>query len=684
MALYIDNKRLIPIPLVNISKTANFSEDGRQISSTYEINLEGTLLPNRGSPLSTGWYTGSGADAPSQSFSTEADQHKSIMAKQEYLREAFSQPGYRLFYDIPGTQTIDCNPITTNISFAANPWVIKSDYSISLRSDILNRSEIDNSGEYLLNSSGLYLSSVGDSWTLSDQDIFDGGYNVSRTVSAVGSKFYGSGVIREPWENAKIWVTDRISNSGIVIPIPTGINYNIVQEETIDRLGGSYSVSLNYIHNNKNYTEERTVSRNIQYSVTDENAPAIINIGVRGLITGLGSQSDPSGRLVNAYSYWNSLQTILGTLVGASNSPTAVSLDENYNNGTLSYSVDYISVSGSERSLLSYQTSYQNGVDTSATLTINGTISGYSNDGFSDGKWQNAVSGWAELEPTLRSLAFTDAGYLYSTIASGNFSTYPLSKTTSIDKNEGAISFNYVYGTNLYGGTFYTDEYIIRLDTENAPTVTAAGNPIRGSIEGTIRGLASGEDPTARFNHASSGWQTVQSLLYTRVNADFPKIGTTSLTLGASPVTKSVSMNRAQGTIQYSADFSTGQSGNPSGVASLDLSIDEQLQNDVFVEQAIPGRLIGPIIQDIETLTSVRRTINIGMTLYPNNGNQWTYAGISTPRGIANNLIASGVYDLGARKATDGYYLAADSDRWDWRSGLYTRTTSVVYVPSGV
>lgn len=683
MALKIDNKRIVPIPLVNISKSANFSDDGRQISSTYEITLEGTLLPNRGSPISTGWYTGVG-EPPPESFASEADKHKSIMMKQELIREAFSQPGYRLFYDIPGIQTIDCNPKTNSINFSADPWVIKSDYTINLQSDILNQSEIDNSGEYLLGTSGLYLNSVTDSWSLANQNIFDGGFNLTRNISAVGSKFYGSGSILEPWENAKIWVTNRASVSGIVPPIASGYNYNIVSEESIDRLAGSYSLSLNYIHNNKNYTEERSVSRSFEYPLNDPSAPANLRVNVRGLITGLGLQNDPSGRLTNAYGRWATLQPILGTLVGVGNNPISLSLDEDYNNGTLSYTAEFATINGSGTTLTTYQTSYQTGADSSPTLTINGVISGYSLNGYSEGKWQNAVSGWVLLEPTLRSLAFEDADYLYSTISPSSFSVYPISKSTSIDKGEGAISFNYVYGSNIYGGTTYSDEYTVRLDTENAQSVTHAGNPIRGSIEGTIRGLASGEHPGSSFTNAESAWTTVQGLLFTRVNADFSKIGTTSLQLNPSPIIKSVSTNRSNGTIQYSADFSTGQSGNPSGVALLDYSIDEQLQNDIFVEQTIPGRLIGPIIQDIETLSSVRRTINIGMTLYPNNGNAWKYSDISVPRGIANNLIASGVYDLGVRKASNGYYLAGDSDRWDWRAGLYTRTTSIVYVPSGV
>lgn len=682
MALLINDKKLAPIPLVTISKSGNFSEDGRQISSTYEITLEGTLLPNKGSPISTGWYTGAG-EPPEESFATEQSQHESLMKKQELLREAFSSPGYNLLYDISGIEPINCYPRTINISFSPNPWVIRSDYTITLQSDILNQSEIDNSGEYLLDTSGLYLTSVTDSWSITSQEIFDGAYNLSRTVSAVGSMFYTSGSVLEPWENAKIWVDNRISNSGITLPIVSGINYNIIQEESIDKLGGSYSVSQNYICNNKNYTEERSVSRSIERSVEDSNAPAQIRIGVRGLITGLGNNSDPSGRIVNAYSYWNILEPILGTLVGASDTPLNISLDENYNNGTLSYAADFVTVSGTQRTSILYQTSYQNSIESSPTVTINGVIRGYSEDGMNEGKWQNAVSGWTTLQPLLRNLAFVDAGYLHSSIDESDFADYPVSKTTSIDKNEGSISFNYVFGTNLYGGTYYTDEYIIRLDTENATHVNLAGNPIRGSIEGTIRGMASGEDPTHKFINAESGWATVRGLLYTRVLSDYAKIGSTSLVLNPGPVSKSVSTNRTQGTIQYTADFSTGQSGNPSGVANLDVSIEEQLQNDIFVEQVIPGRVIGPILQDIDTLSSVRRTINIGMTLYPNNGGRWTYADISTPRGIANNLIASGVYDLGDRKDPDGYYLSSDSDRWDWRSGLYTRTTSVVYVPSG-
>jgi hypothetical protein len=74
-----------------------FAADGSPLNSNYNITLEGALLPNKGSPTSTTWWTAAG-EPPDEAFSTEDDKFNSLLAKQELLKQEFASTGYQIQY----------------------------------------------------------------------------------------------------------------------------------------------------------------------------------------------------------------------------------------------------------------------------------------------------------------------------------------------------------------------------------------------------------------------------------------------------------------------------------------------------------------------------------------------------------------------------------------------------------
>lgn len=691
--LYINGKRLVPAPLLSINQNINFSDDGRPLSHSYGLQLKGTLLPNKGSPFSTGWVLND-SDPPTESFVTEAEQHNSLLKKQELLRNLFAQQGAELKYYSDNTTPVSCNVNLKGMNFDPDRWVIKTDYTIDLETFNLRQDGSGNTDSpYIaLDATGLFLRSANDSWQIAERENNDGLYEISRTVSAVGMASYGSGNllyvsgISDPYENARTWVENRLSATGFGpnhFAIAGGYRYNLVEDQSVDKTAGSYSVTQRYLYHDQNYTETRNISRNTSYSRTNDNAPATTSISINGTIQGLDFNNDPSGKLVNAYAYWSILESILPAISNVDGQPLSRNVTEDQSVGSLTYSLEFLNTSGASTYSFSYDTSYQISNNGEPSVSINGSIKGFDPAGDGSNNWQYAVSGWNTVVTGIRLLAFTDAIYLYPTLSSGNFSFNPTSKSTKLDHNNGAVDFSYVYGYNVSGTTNFIDTYTVDYTTDNPIDVVSAGNPIRATIQGTIQGTASGDDPLVRYINASSGWDIVEGLLYTRTNADIGTIGTTSLVLSSRPLSKRVTTNRAAGVITYSADFSTDNSLVPTGVANLDMSIDEDRQKDIFAEQIIPGRAIGPILQDIDTVSAIKRTINISMTMYPNAGGAWYYSNIATPRAIADGLVASGLYDLAPHKTVTGYFIESDNDSWNWKAGFYTRNYSVVYVPSG-
>lgn len=686
--ILIDDKKLIPAPFISFNREGAFTPDGRPLSSLYRLSLQGTLLPNRGSPMSTGFWTVDD-NPPDETFSTDPSRHNALLAKQELLREVLRTPGFKLSYYPTGLNPIECYPVLRSINFEPGTWSILSNYSIELEARTLNRSgTLAYEDDPSLGASGLFLSNVSDTWDVKEQDDGTRIYDVNRSVSATAFTNYISGVILggEAWKNARTWVQNRISGIGLEnnhFGLPTGINptgmYNLITTENIDKVGGTYSLSQRYIANNANYFEKRSVSYNTTSPINEDNDSTITNISVNGTIQGLASGNDPSVKVSGALARWTTIESLIGVEIGAYGSPTTSNYTIDRQNGKLDYSQTYINATGSIYKH-NYDVSVSIGPDV-PTVSINGTIQGITLDSFygaSNQRFLNAISGFQILEPSLKTLACAYGGTLFfNTSMSGNFSTAPLNKSISYNKPVGSINYTYTFsflptGSNITG---HIDNYTVELNSTNS-TATTAGLISSATVNGTIQGLATNDDPNTKIGNAEIAWSTISSLIYTRASGEFSKLGGTTPALNNRVITKSVNVNRVAGIIGYSYAFNNTLAPTDATVAIADVSIDETWPNDVVVEQVIPGRISGPIIQNIGTKTAYRRTINVALTMYPKSGSHWDWISRGTPRAVASGYIASGVSDLGIYST--GWFIVGKSENWDWKNGFFTTTVNIL------
>lgn len=136
-------------------------------------------------------------------------------------------------------------------------------------------------------------------------------------------------------------------------------------------------------------------------------------------------------------------------------------------------------------------------------------------------------------------------------------------------------------------------------------------------------------------------------------------------------------MDERNGSISYTASFNNFPPNSHPLVAVEDVSVEDVNPQDIHAIQIIPGRSIGPIIQNIGTISERRRNINISLTLYPS-GSPWyfTYSNKSLPATIASGIV-TGLLPPGIRAS--GWWIAGDTENWNWRNGFYTRSLSIVY-----
>lgn len=680
--------------MVNLSKSVNFAQDGRPISTNYSINLEGFLLPGRGSPRSNAWWISAG-DPPDETFTTDTEKHNSLLRKQELLRSAFSDVGKQWSYSAGNNPPIKFFPKLNNLSFEADPWVIKSKYTAQFECANFNldESSMPADDSFSASVSGKYLSSVSDDFSIQEREDGTNALEVTRNLSATAFTAYtldGSGIIigTEPWLNAKAWVVDRLANyplsSGdtrFQIPSGVGTYYNVINTETINKFAGNYSLSQKYLYHTGNYYEQRSIQKTDVLSLIGDGTSTTRTFNINGTIFGLDANNNPTNKLTNARTYYNSIATGLGAIAGALGRALSISTTEDYSVGSVAYSLEYINTTGNTYKH-NYDVNFSIPSNGTPSVNIAGTVEGivYDTtymDSSGHTKFDFAASGWDLVKTTLKSLAFANATIFGGVNYDLNFPNNPSDKSISFNKPNGTVSYNYNYAWGGAGSSStYREDYIIDLNSNNG-TSPDAGQVLTANIQGTIFGLGTDDDPSTKYTNAKTAWATIKGLLYTRINTEVGQIGSQMPALVTGFVTKSLSLNSIAGTLGYNVSFNNAKPGSNTKIAVLDLIMQDDVAPNIFAIQVIPGRASGPIIQNIGTYGERRRNINLSMSLYPKGaGAYWAISDYSTILDLSA-VEVSGAYPTGLRGT--GWFLAGDSSNWDPKNAFFTRSISCIY-----
>lgn len=277
-----DSLAIIPAPLVTINKQIAATPDGTKLSANYTISLEGSLLPNRGSPNSTGGFPGAFAttsEPADQAFTSDNDKFNSILRKQELLRQLFSEDGGILEWVSPSGPAVQSYPTLISIDFTPGTWVERCEYRITLAADRLFGSAVDHDdfGDF----DDYNIRSASDQLSLKELEDGSQTYELTRTITAtafqrfsasdIGTHHDPTGVnINEPWEYAKEWVRSVINTSSYNL---TSIVKDIVEDRTIQAVGvdevGTYTPysrtrteQIDKLAGSYTYTETWTLARN--------------------------------------------------------------------------------------------------------------------------------------------------------------------------------------------------------------------------------------------------------------------------------------------------------------------------------------------------------------------------------------------------------------------------------------
>lgn len=374
MPIYYNSKSIIPAPLVDINKSYQRNGSNEMIGTLFSLTVTGTILPDKGSPSSSGtFHTTSGYPADESIVSDS--KMAAIIRKQDALRELFSEDGHSFeIQPLDGTQPIKCNPRVISINFPQGTWATRCEYTISLEAELLYPQSEDTFTQY--------LSDAQESWTIdsneqAENEVQQTTLRLSHTVSAVGKRFYNAAgtIEKQPWEYAQEYVLARLGFDSTIL-LSSGVHnlpayyagYNLVRSSNRDESNGAFNATESWLIASGTALEEFTIE-----TVSNVQDP-LKRTTINGNITGLEQRDNNYNVTTTKWTNASSKFAIASglALTRAQNYsgytfnivPVNTSVGRNPVTGTISYSFEYDDrpsniVSGALSEVISIVDNYQ-------------------------------------------------------------------------------------------------------------------------------------------------------------------------------------------------------------------------------------------------------------------------------------------------------------------------------------
>ena len=505
-----NSKKIIPSPLVSVTKNYINAGDDSRLGATYDIQLIGTLVPFMGSPsgnysdINNAFFTGVG-DPPDQVFETNPADFDSLLRKQEAIRHLFSVEGKSLEWE-PGTGVaVRSNPRVKSINFTQGLWVNRVDYTIDLQSDFIFINGIGTEDSTLAVSGA--LKSATEQWTFGEIEGQSGsGFNVTHNVSAQATTIYDTnGSLlegKEAWEHSRDFVNDRaigIVDTNImnkVLGVTTWIGGRYTTTTTVSEKAGTYSIDESWILR-----------------------------------------------------------------------PSSSFITENFN------------------------VVFDEDID-DPTITYNGTIFGLSNGERAGG--QLALTSAKNALPSNAQARTSAIANIGSLISSATIPDFPNTKNIGLNQTDGTLTFSFVWKTGDGALSTKTQEAALTFDANTGIyslslvcDITGAGETAADKVTNAKAAIVS--DSQARTDALAIMGDQLPS----------------GVTISTTHQTKSTSINNTTGKIRVTWAWTSADDN------SVIITVDTSFSGVTIAEIDIPGRTVGPIIQDMGTVTSKVITVSL-------------------------------------------------------------------------
>lgn len=264
-------------------------------------------------------------------------------------------------------------------------------------------------------------------------------------------------------------------------------------------------------------------------------------------------------------------------------------------------------------------------------VTYQGTITGLSANQRSGNVLNMEVAKAAiPSDSAARTITNTRVGSL---LAGKSIPEFPQTKTFVLDKQNGTVAFTFKWSTSDQATSTTIEEVQYTFSVDNLSHTVSLTQSIEGagttSTQKTANAKAAIYTDTFAYNRA-----------ITLLSGQIPA----GVVIDSTKISKAVSINSKSGSVRANWSW------NNRDLHGTEVSIQIQNPNSVFASIPVPGRANGPIIQDMETMTSRITTVTIRGRNYQ-----------SQP------TLDTGAYATGL--------IISDSETWNPQTGNAERTT---------
>lgn len=559
-----------PVPFLGHSKEFLRTGNGEQrLAIVNQYTFNGTLLPCI--PALSG-------------VDPDASTLQLLDRKSDQLCSALEDYGSLVVVDASGYTVLNIVPRVESVNFPESQIVATRDYSIvfEIESDFGNDRIRDFSED----------------WSFEQQE--DDTTSVTHNISAIGVSDSGVG---SALTNARNFVLSRVagaspdSSQSVLIQTPfvqsiVAVDnlaaFNHVLSESSDIAAGSYNATETWILASGNYKDDRNVQHTFEL---DEENNLVETVDINGTIQGYGDTTfDKFTNAINAFN------TVVKLQIGFDNPGlTSKNYTENRFAGTVAYSISR-APSGLNEQLenKSISRSFEFNEDGSVTQTV--TTSAAVRAG-ATGTLTQAINFCFE-----NNFPIDSAEPIFDAALSGNI------VSISTQRDELAKSFSLTRSFTDQTTPLYREEFSVSREE------TVDSSQVSITVEGTVQGLGT-EGSTkgnARFLSASGAYfGTVEPLIFARAVQLIPS----GSCISSDPTSISLGLVPLVGTITYSQTFTSRFKTTNDSILDESIDINFNFPEDVVAEIQVPGKTDGPILQDQETVTGLKKSLSIRYTM---------------------------------------------------------------------
>jgi len=317
-----------------------------------------------------------------------------------------------------------------------------------------------------------------------------------------------------------------------------------------------------------------------------------------------------------------------------------------------------------------------------ARLTHNLTAVGkthYTGDGLTTGLIQQEA--WETARDYLQDYLGYDEYILANSgvinLDVSTFTPYNHARITNVDEAQGACSVTetwFVLSTGAGVASNATESFNVDIQ-QSAETDLISVN-INGQIQGveTVSfGSASGDYAITetKYESASGYWEIVKNRLFPR--AQYISQGYTNRTLNPRIQNSTVGKNPVNGVITYNYSYSDEPLNCIAGAKRERIVVSNNNPVDVFASIPVLGRAAGPILQNLNTVTSKSTTVSIEAVMEIPTG--CTVALLNDPPTSEVAAILC-LFETDISGTYDAYYKTQDNDSWEPKTGRYSRVVT--------